>query len=388
MLEHVLRLKSARARVVVTGCLTKIHREGLGRFAGIDIVQPDSMERLDELIQASVPFGATRTDRVVWKSVPPSAGFLMRFLHSGRPALQRQIMRFLKFLPPGMIKTIRPDLLPRIRRAGLPDARRVLVSDADIGPGVFHLEVSQGCLGVCAYCVFKFVWGKIMSRPLDEILAEFAAARRQGYKLFSLDAQDLGAYGQDIGQNVVDLLRALFHQSGDYRIILHDFNPQWFIRYFSELEELFVGYRAKIVYLDLPLQSGSSRILAAMRRPYTAEQVLPLIRRLKRVLPDLAIEIDIMVGFPGENEADFQETKNFLAALREEKSIFLWLTDYTDRPRTESSRMPDKISPDVKDGRMQQLKALADQYDFYQGDGVSVIHRGMQQALLSDQGIL
>jgi len=388
LIERVLRGKHASARAVVLGCLTKINGERVGQLDDVDVVKPGEMERLDEMIAARVPFGATRMGMIAWRPVDPegcsSGKNPFRDISCLLPA---QVFHAFRRAPIGFLRKINPPVYRRIRK-GLPErARNVLIDPADIGPGVCHLEVSTGCLGRCSYCVFKFVWGRIISRPVSDIITDFKLALRRGYTLFSLDAQDLGAFGQDTGTDIVALLTALFEMEGRFRIMLHDFNPQWFIRYYPQLEDIFTRHAGKIVYLDLPVQSGSDRILGLMGRPYAAEDLLPLIDRLKSRLSDLPLEIDVMAGFPGETEHDFGQTKDFLRYLRGMKNIFVWRTDYTDRPGTESSTMPDKIDPAEIVVRMDQLMDLSARYNFFLGDGVSLIHRGMKQVVFAgDEG--
>ena len=218
---------------------------------------------------------------------------------------------------------------------------------------VYSIRVAQGCLGECTYCAIKFAAGPRHSKPLRTLLAKFDAGLARGYTQFRLIAGDLGCYGQDIGTNVVDLLSAMMARSPGFQLTLLDFDLKWFIVYSDALVDLYVRHHAHVRSLLLPMQSGSERILQRMRRGHTTKDARRVLMALREACPDMTLESHVLVGFPGETERDFEDTKDLLRAVRFDRVHFY---DYQDRPGTEASAMPEKVSRDVIEARSQRAR--------------------------------
>src|SRR5665647_2105024 len=133
---------------------------------------------------------------------------------------------------------------------------------------VFYLRVAEGCTGHCTYCSEKLAFGRLKSRPVNEVTAEFKAGIQQGYKRFFLCAEDLGSYGHDLGYTYIELLREIISEdsNGDYRLIVDQFNPQYLERNLEQLFEVFASGRIEL--FNCQVQSGSNRILKLMGREY------------------------------------------------------------------------------------------------------------------------
>lgn len=224
---------------------------------------------------------------------------------------------------------------------------------------VLHLRVAEGCLGSCTYCVIRHAKGKIKSRFLNEILKDFKICLGEKSEIIFLEADDLGCYGLDINIRVVELLHAIFKIKKDYKLILSDFNPQWFIRYYSDLIKVFTENYNRIFYLHIPVESGSNRILKLMKRPYRIEDLKETLFDLKSKIPSLEIWCNFIVGFPGETEENFAMTKKFVKELKAFKLVYPWATPYADRSNSSAFKMKGKVNAKTIRRRILEFDEIA-----------------------------
>ncbi len=206
----------------------------------------------------------------------------------------------------------------------------------------YAITISQGCLGNCSFCVIPQAKGKTQSIPMVAIIEKIKEVVNQGVKKIILTSEDTGAYGKDIGTTFVDLLRRIHEIDGDFSIHIHFFDPRWLRPYGKELLEILA--KGKVRYLQAPIQSGSNAMLGQMRRVYQVEQVLPYIQEFRKKLPNLALSTQIIAGFPGETEEDFQLTRNLLRL-----NLFHWVQifDYSERPGAATEKIPNHHSMDT-----------------------------------------
>ncbi len=215
------------------------------------------------------------------------------------------------------------------------------------------VQVSMGCNSKCAYCIVPAVRGREVSRRPGDIVAEVTRLAADGVREVTLLGQNVNSWGRDLAPGLRtefgELLRACDAVEGIDRIRFTSPHPKDFrepvIAAMAESD-------AVCEHVHLPVQSGSNRILKAMRRTYDRDRYLSLVRRLRAALPDLALGTDIIVGFPGETEADFRET----LALVEEvgyDSAFTFI--YSPRRGTEAAAMPDQVPENVKHDRLERL---------------------------------
>ncbi len=211
------------------------------------------------------------------------------------------------------------------------------------------VQVSMGCNSVCSYCIVPRVRGREVSRRPGEILAEVTQLARDGVKEVTLLGQNVNSYGRDVGTDFAELLRAADAVDGIERIRFTSPHPKDFrapvIAAMAECE-------AVCEHAHLPVQSGSTRILKAMRRTYGRERYLKLVDDLRAAIPDLALTTDIIVGFPGETEEDFRET---LEVVEEVGYDGAFTFVYSPRAGTEAASMPDQVSGDIKRERIERL---------------------------------
>jgi tRNA A37 methylthiotransferase MiaB len=163
----------------------------------------------------------------------------------------------------------------------------------------------------------------------------------QGYKNYRLIGEDCGAYGQDIGLSVIDLLRGLTLFKGEYQIFIDDFSPIWLIKYQEELIDIFSKNNNKFGFIGIPIQSGNDRILNLMNRGYSALDVEKSLVSIRREVPNIRIRTHVIVGFPTETEKEFNNTISLLKLVDFDRVA---IYKYTDRPNTIASTYTGKIS--------------------------------------------
>ncbi len=222
------------------------------------------------------------------------------------------------------------------------------------GPTAF-VSIMEGCSKYCSYCIVPYTRGEEISRPFDDVLAECFQLAQQGVREINL-----------LGQNVNDY-RGAMHQGGtaDLALLIHyvaaiegieriRFTTSHPIAFSDALIQAYADVPKLANHLHLPIQSGSDRILMAMKRGYTALEYKSKIRKLRQVRPDIHLSTDIIVGFPGETDADFEATMNLVQEMDYDMS-FSFI--YSPRPGTPAANLQDDTPMDVKKQRLQILQA-------------------------------
>ncbi|MDM8214976.1 tRNA (N6-isopentenyl adenosine(37)-C2)-methylthiotransferase MiaB [Desulfovibrio piger] len=228
---------------------------------------------------------------------------------------------------------------------------------APSGP-VAYVNIMQGCDNFCAYCIVPYTRGRQKSRMTEAVLDDCRKALEDGAREICLLGQNVNAFGRDKhgdGVSFADLLRRVAALPGLLRLRYvtphpKDMGPED-MALFGELPNL-------CPRLHLPLQAGSDAVLARMGRKYDAARYIELTDALRAARPDIALSTDLIVGFPGESEEDFQQT---LALMRRCGFMSSFSFCYSDRPGTRASRFLDKIAPDAQQERLLRLQALQDE---------------------------
>jgi len=217
-----------------------------------------------------------------------------------------------------------------------------------------YVTIAEGCSHSCAYCVIPRVRGPLRSRPMGEILEEVRELAASGYLEVTLLGQNVDAYGLDLrdGTNFAKLLRAL-GKIPIPRVRFTSSHPA----YMTEEVIAAIAEEPNICeHVHLAVQSGSNRILRAMRRGYTREQFLALVERIRRAIPEVNITTDVIVGFPGEEEEDFAAT---LSLIEEARFGTVYVAAYSPRPNTPAEPLGDPIPQKEKARRLQEVLDLA-----------------------------
>ena len=211
------------------------------------------------------------------------------------------------------------------------------------------VQISMGCNSVCSYCIVPKVWGREVSRRPGEILAEVTRLAAEGVREVTLLGQNVNSYGRDVGSDFAELLRAVDAVTGVERIRFTSPHPKDFR---EPVIQAMAECQAVCEHAHLPLQSGSTRVLKAMRRTYSRERFVSLAGRMRAAIPDLAFTTDLIVGFPGETEDDFRET---LEAVEEVGFDGAFTFVYSPRQGTEAATLPDQVPAEVKRERIGRL---------------------------------
>jgi len=218
------------------------------------------------------------------------------------------------------------------------------------------VQISMGCNSKCSYCIVPAVRGREVSRRPGDVVAEVTRLARQGVREITLLGQNVNSWGRDLLPEIRtefgELLRACDAVEGIERIRFTSPHPKDFRK---PVIEAMAECRAVCEHAHLPLQSGSSRILKAMRRTYDRQRYLRLVGELRTAIPDLALTTDIIVGFPGETEDDFRETIEVVEEVAYD-AAFTFV--YSPRAGTEAAVMADQIPEDVKRDRIERLIAV------------------------------
>ncbi|MCW8902551.1 tRNA (N6-isopentenyl adenosine(37)-C2)-methylthiotransferase MiaB [Sedimenticola sp.] len=221
------------------------------------------------------------------------------------------------------------------------------------GPSAF-VSIMEGCSKYCTFCVVPYTRGEEISRPFDDVLAEVAALAAQGVREVNLLGQNVNAYrGVMDDGSIADLALLIQYVAainGIDRIRFTTSHPMEFsdslIAVYGEVPEL-------VSHLHLPVQSGSDRVLAMMKRGHTAFDYKAKIRRLRELRPDLSLSSDFIIGFPGETEQDFEHTMNLIEQIGFDHS-FSFI--YSARPGTPAAELPDDVPLTVKQARLERLQ--------------------------------
>jgi tRNA-2-methylthio-N6-dimethylallyladenosine synthase len=219
------------------------------------------------------------------------------------------------------------------------------------------VSISVGCNNTCTFCIVPSLRGKEQDRRPGDILAEIRALVAEGVTEVTLLGQNVNAYGVEFGdrQAFSKLLRACGEIEGLERVRFTSPHPAEFT---DDVIEAMATTPNVMPQLHMPLQSGSDAVLKAMRRSYRQKKFLGILDRVREAMPDAAISTDIIVGFPGETEEDFQAT---LDVVRQARFAQAYTFQYSIRPGTPAATMPDQIAPEVVKDRYQRLVALVEE---------------------------
>jgi len=256
-----------------------------------------------------------------------------------------------------------PDIIERLEKGE--DVHVVMVEDedelpqrvdADFGDDIVaSISITYGCNNYCTFCIVPYVRGMERSVPLHEIVQDVKKYTEKGYKEILFLGQNVNSYGSDLADetdNFAKLLRESAKIEGDFWIKYVSPHPKDFT---DEVIEAIADNSKIARMLHLPLQSGSTKILNAMNRGYTKEEFITLAKKIKEKIPDIGLTTDIIVGFPGETDEDFQDTMDVVNEVGFENA-FMFM--YSKRSGTPAATMEEQVDEQVKSERLQQLMRL------------------------------
>ena len=227
---------------------------------------------------------------------------------------------------------------------------------AKVTGGSAFISIMEGCSKYCSFCVVPYTRGEEFSRPLEDVLTEIVGLAQQGVKEVNLLGQNVNAYRGEMPDGGIcdfaQLLRIVHEVPGIERMRFTTSHP----REFSEaIIDCYRDLPKLVSHLHLPIQSGSDRVLSAMKRGYTALEYKSIIRKLRKYRPDLCLSSDFIVGFPGETEAEFEQTLKLVQDIGFDLS-FVFI--YSPRPGTPAANLPDETLHEDKVRRLEALNEL------------------------------
>ncbi len=222
------------------------------------------------------------------------------------------------------------------------------------------LKVQDGCDYCCAYCTIHNARGASRNIPIEEVIRQAKEIVAGGQKEIVITGVNTGDFGKTTGESFADLLRALDAVEGVERYRISSIEPNLIT---DEVIDICAQSSKFQHHFHIPIQCGSNKILALMRRRYTVEKFADRIEAIRRVMPDAFIGIDVITGFPGETDADFADSRNFLECI---SPAFLHIFPFSERPGTPAVDLPNKVQSSVSTARVKELERLSDRlhYDF------------------------
>ena len=215
-------------------------------------------------------------------------------------------------------------------------------------------QISEGCLGECSYCIVRLAKGTLFSYPKEDIINSVKNDISSGCKEIWITSQDNSSYGNEQGNSFLpELLKEIVSLEGKFFIRLGMMNPDNILKILPELIE---NYKSEKMFkfLHIPIQSGSNKILKEMNRKYTREDVLKIVEEFRKEIPKITISTDVIVGYPGETEKDFNETLDLIEKINPE---ILNRSNFYPRPKTPAASLQ-QISPDILNERARKLSEV------------------------------
>jgi threonylcarbamoyladenosine tRNA methylthiotransferase MtaB len=331
-------------------------------------------------VTASADQGARQTIRRVARANPAARIVVTGCYATRRPDDIREL--------PNVVRVIRNSdksrFIDAIADLGVTSAERFGDGDGSCGatlePGLagrtaFTLRVQTGCAEPCAYCIIPTTRGLPQSVPEPRIVAEIARVAAAGFKECALTGVHLGSYGRDLvpRSSLLQLLEVIAsHAPSDLRFRISSLEP---MDCTPEVISLVASTEAFAPHFHLPLQHASDRILEAMRRPYTSAQYADLVNDIRRRLPNASIGSDVIIGFPGETDADFEKLANY---LEHSPVTHVHVFPYSDRPGTVASTLPQKVAVTVIRERARRIRDISSRLNARFTDRqVGQVHRGL-----------
>jgi len=266
------------------------------------------------------------------------------------PSLQRRYPWVDAFIRPSDIAAV-IDLAQQITPSPIYQSTNAQLTSFPVTVGV---PISQGCDHRCTYCIVRLRRGPEVSRPVDEIAAEVENLAARGVKEITLLGQNVDSYGHDLPDDpdLADLLTAVHPIAGLERIRFLTSHP-------ADMSQRLIETAARLPkvceHIEVPVQSGADEVLRRMGRGYTAAQYRDLVARIREAMPGVGLATDVIVGFPGETEAQFEATYRLLEELRFD---MVHVAAYSPRPGTPAARLPDDVPAEEKARRRQAVDDL------------------------------
>jgi tRNA-2-methylthio-N6-dimethylallyladenosine synthase len=286
-----------------------------------------------------------------------------------------------------------PDLIQARQTSGMPQVDISFpeiekfdhLPPAKVEGGAAYVSIMEGCSKYCSYCVVPYTRGEEVSRPFEDVLTEVASLAQQGVQEIHLLGQNVNAYrGTMAGsEEIADFAMLLEYVSdipGVERIRFTTSHPKEFTQ---RLIDAYAKLPKLVNHLHLPIQHGSDRVLANMKRGYTVLEYKSVIKKIKAIRPNISISSDFIVGFPGETEEDFEQLMKLVKELKFDNSFCF---TYSERPGTPAANLKDDLPLSIKNERLKKLVALIDEHVFEINQSmVGKTERVMMESMARDE---
>ena len=330
-IENLLRDKKKDCELIVTGCLPQINKERVREVFDGKCVKIVDMQTFNSIMDFDNKIEAFE-NHFVSEDEYDSDPEIHRYFKTRKRFEQLSFLPFVK--------------VPRILYT-VPSEKWFLI------------RCAMGCTGNCTYCGIRHALGKIKSVPIEDILLQAEKAIAGGYEEISLTGEDQGGYGVDLKTDLSVLLTELINLPGKFRINLRYIDPFWLIRLQDKLLPIF--QTGRITAFCSPAQSGSDRILKAMNRRYSFEDLKSTVNNVANNSGVGLISTNIIVGFPGETEDDFKESLRLVKEV--DFGVYLAFR-YEDRPGTAASMLADKVPEKVIQRRYDEMRSAINRKHF------------------------
>ena len=361
-LHMVKEFQKYDAELIVAGCLPNIEKEKLANvFDGRTIDTKDldkNPDKMDELFPGNC---------IKFRDID-DANISFQNLNEGKPVeAVKKIFRNIRWIEKFVVR-IKDHVLKKLM------GEHSFFYNVLMEEPMYRMRISWGCNSNCSYCGIRKAIGSHKSKPLDQCIEEFKKGLSEGYKYFMINADDVGAYGSDIGCSFPELLDKITNTPGEYKISIANLSPRWLIRYIDDLEKIIK--RQKIVRLGVPIQSGSSRILKLMNRYHDTEKIKEVFLRLNTAFSTLLLHTHIIVGFPTETEEEFKQTLSF---VKECNFSAGQVNPFSLKTGVEAERIEPKIPQDEIYERLKYAKG------FLKKAGYDVTYKSKGRVFLFDK---
>jgi tRNA A37 methylthiotransferase MiaB len=317
------KIKKENAKIVVCGCLVGINKAKLDSFFNGPTFNSSELKKFYDLLNIEEP-EKVEEEHHITREISDHEMF-------GTRAFIERIYSIKKYLK----KKTNIDFLPNFNLYNY-------IGDEN----TLYIRIARGCMNSCGYCAIRFAQGPLVSRPMEEILGTIRKGIKKGFDKVFLVGTNTSQYGMDIGTNFFELFEKVLQIEGDFKIIVHNFEPHGVEKFTEEFLRLFAS--PKILSFYFPINSGSQRVLNKMRRYYDISKMHDTLKKLKGVNRGILIRTEFIVGYPGERWEDFLETVGLIRKFRFDQ---VELHKYSPRPNIYSLSLDEQVGNLVKEFR-------------------------------------
>lgn len=342
MIKAAIKKKKVNARLLVTGCLPKINNSSIKHIFKGDIIKGHNIKELSQQLDIEIKSNRTSANYLIPGNLSPKSiiSKIGRRIHNIFDI--NYILNLLQYT----------------------QYWKYWKQNDIVQPSTFYIKVSSGCSHACSYCVVKKSRGSVQSKSVGAIKSEFLKGLKAGYTKFALMGTDLGSYGMDVQTDLTALIRELVSIDGKFEIKLRNVHPQFLINHLPEL--LTLVKTNKITHITTAVQSGNNRILGLMKRAYSIKDCKFAINALKNICPNLKIRIQLIVGFPGETNFEFNDTLRLFDRI---KADFVEVYPFSKRNGTLAATMPNQVPEKIINKR--RYITVKKTLTYLKGDNIS-----------------